>query len=139
MHAQRAEDEGHANLTIIDGRLAGRRVVFGEIALLGRADDATLSVDDAAVSRNHARIERQPDGGYVLVDLASTNGTFVNGRRARRELLFPGDHIVLGRAVTCFSPATTRGGSGSFDSSASRCSAPSPTACSMISTTYTAR
>jgi len=61
---------------------------------IGRRLDNTLVVDDPRVSRNHAQL-RAIKGRYVLFDLDSTGGTFVNGQRANQTVLYPGDVISL--------------------------------------------
>ena len=62
---------------------------------LGRGPENDIVVSDSAVSGQHCRI--QPEGGrFVLHDLQSTNGTFVNERRVGRQLLSEGDVIRLG-------------------------------------------
>ena len=63
-------------------------------------------VNDVEVSRRHVRIYNQ-QGQYMVEDLGSTNGTFVNGQRlVRPYLLQPGDMIQLGENVTfSFDPA----------------------------------
>jgi pSer/pThr/pTyr-binding forkhead associated (FHA) protein len=61
---------------------------------IGRRLDNTLVVDDPRVSRNHAQL-RAIKGRYVLFDLESTGGTFVNGQRANQSVLYPGDVISL--------------------------------------------
>ncbi len=61
---------------------------------IGRRLDNTLVVDDPRVSRNHAQL-RAIKGRYVLFDLNSTGGTFVNGKRANQTVLYPGDVISL--------------------------------------------
>jgi hypothetical protein len=62
---------------------------------LGRGPENDIVVSDSAVSGQHCRI--QPEGGrFVLHDLQSTNGTFVNERRIGRQLLSEGDVIRLG-------------------------------------------
>ena len=48
---------------------------------IGRESDSSVALGTGKVSRNHARIERKPDGTYQVVDLGSTNGTFVNEAR----------------------------------------------------------
>jgi pSer/pThr/pTyr-binding forkhead associated (FHA) protein len=64
------------------------------VANIGRRLDNTLVIDDPRVSRNHAQL-RAVKGRYVLFDLHSTGGTFVNGQRANQTVLYPGDVISL--------------------------------------------
>ncbi len=61
---------------------------------IGRRLDNTLIVDDPRVSRNHAQL-RAIRGRFVLFDLNSSGGTFVNGKRADQTVLNPGDVISL--------------------------------------------
>jgi pSer/pThr/pTyr-binding forkhead associated (FHA) protein len=71
-----------------------------EVSLIGRDVTNDIVIGDAEVSRQHARITRTP-GGYVLEDLGSTNGTFVNGERLTTpRVLNPGDLIALGETVS---------------------------------------
>src|SRR5262249_8761700 len=64
------------------------------LVTIGRRLDNTLVIDDPRVSRNHAQM-RAINGRYVLFDLNSTGGTFVNGQRANQTVLYPGDVISL--------------------------------------------
>jgi DNA-binding winged helix-turn-helix (wHTH) protein len=82
------------------------RLIWGdrEIALgegenvFGREDDAVVWIDDAAVSRRHARIVID-ESGAVLEDLGSKNGTYLRGRRLQSPVkLADGDRIVIGAA-----------------------------------------
>ena len=63
---------------------------------LGRAHDADFIVDAPLVSRLHCRIEAGHDVLRVI-DLASTNGTFVNGERIEQRDLRDGDRLRVGR------------------------------------------
>jgi ABC transport system ATP-binding/permease protein len=63
--------------------------------LIGRAPDCDLTLDSPLVSRHHARLERSGPT-HNLIDLGSTNGTFVNSRRIDRMELHPGDSVQLG-------------------------------------------
>ncbi len=67
----------------------------GEELLVGRDPRCDLVVEDPSVSRRHARLTFR-DGAWVIQDLASTNGTSVNGGRVIRAALHAGDVIALG-------------------------------------------
>jgi predicted component of type VI protein secretion system len=71
-----------------------------EVSMMGRDVTNDVVLGDAEVSRQHSRITRTP-AGYVLEDLGSTNGTFVNGERlAAPRVLNAGDLIGVGENVT---------------------------------------
>nr|WP_133741682.1 DUF3662 and FHA domain-containing protein [Actinorugispora endophytica] len=72
-----------------------------EVTLLGRGTDCDLRLVDNGVSRHHAEI-RVEDSETVLVDLGSTNGTFVNGQQVKRARLVDGTRISLGRTTMTF-------------------------------------
>ena len=84
-------------LTVDSGSRRGESIdAGGRVLRLGRAPANTVAFpDEPAVSAQHAKIVRLEDG-FVVVDLESTNGTFVNGRRIRRAHLRRGDRIALG-------------------------------------------
>jgi len=78
-----------------------------EEVIMGRALEADVRVNDYQVSRQHARIiatptESQVAMQYILNDLDSRNGTFLNGRRVKRERLENGDKIMLGSTILRF-------------------------------------
>ncbi len=78
-----------------------------EVSLIGRDVTNDVVVGDAEVSRQHSRITRTP-GGYVLEDLGSTNGTFVNGERlVAPRVMNPGDLVALGETVSLTFDATS--------------------------------
>ncbi len=89
-----------ATLTLLTGMHAGRPTTV-EVAgaIVGRAGDANLVVDDAGVSRRHARVARASDGCFYVEDLRSTNGTFVGSARVGIALLRQGDVMQLGPQV----------------------------------------
>jgi predicted component of type VI protein secretion system len=71
----------------------------GEVIMIGRDASNEISINDAEVSRKHARILRQEDG-YLLEDFGSTNGTFVNGQRLLGNIAIKaGDLVALGENV----------------------------------------
>jgi hypothetical protein len=71
------------------------------VTLLGRGTDCDLRLVDTGVSRHHAEL-RVEDSQVVLVDLGSTNGTFVNGQPVRRVTLTDGTNVTLGRTTLVF-------------------------------------
>lgn len=77
-----------------------------DVITMGRDVTNDVVLADPEVSRQHARINRTP-GGYVLEDLGSTNGSFVNGERlVAPRVLNPGDLVGLGEDVTLTFEAT---------------------------------
>ena len=98
-----------AQLVVLAGEHVGRRQAVGGQFVLGRGHGADFQIDDAQVSRRHARILRRGDDFYVE-DLHSRNGTLLNGRRIEgaKKLVF-GDRIQLGARVVllfcCHDPA----------------------------------
>ena len=80
-----------------DAAVETLRLMPGTARTLGRNRTADFIVDAALLSRVHCRFEVSDDDRLSVVDLDSTNGTFVNGRRVRHAMLVAGDHLTLGR------------------------------------------
>jgi len=68
---------------------------------IGRTLDNQLVIDDPRVSRSHAEL-RAIQGHFVLFDLNSTGGTFVNGHRISKTIIYPNDTISLGGVALTF-------------------------------------
>jgi hypothetical protein len=87
-------------MRITGGDDAGRILeVAGELPL-GRRQDGPGKIRDLEVSRLHARVWLDADGGLTVEDAGSTNGTFVNGERiAGPRALTPGDTVRLGQTT----------------------------------------
>ncbi|HZH40680.1 MAG TPA: FHA domain-containing protein, partial [Gemmatimonadales bacterium] len=85
------------------GALAGQRLtVRTPIVNVGRADYNDVVVPDPSVSTSHAKLQRR-EGVWVLVDLDSTNGTFVDGERVKGDApLAPGASVRLGDVQLVF-------------------------------------
>ncbi len=66
--------------------------------VLGRGSRSDILVDDDGISRYHTRIVSVP-GGRKVVDLGSTNGTYLNGSRVEEAPLYDGDRIQMGRST----------------------------------------
>jgi hypothetical protein len=85
--------------------IAGREYeVTKPSVVLGRSREADVRVSDVNVSRRHAEL-RQEGAGYWIVDLGSTNGVEVNGRRVERSRVRDGDRITLGSTEVVFGRA----------------------------------
>ncbi|HEX4107056.1 MAG TPA: FHA domain-containing protein [Solirubrobacteraceae bacterium] len=93
-----------AELEILEGPEAGRRIVLDRVLVLGREADADVRLDDGLVSRRHARLT--PEGAHVLVeDLNSSNGTFINGQELRGSIrISGGDELLVGATLLHLHP-----------------------------------
>jgi Protein of unknown function (DUF3662)/FHA domain len=90
---------------VITLTVAGRtHEVTSPSVVLGRSRDADVRVADVNVSRRHAEL-RQEGASYWIVDLGSTNGLEVNGKRVDRARLRDGDRITLGETEVVFGRA----------------------------------
>ena len=65
---------------------------------IGRNSDSNITIDNAGVSAHHAKIIREGDE-FVIEDIESRNGTFVNGKRVTRQLLSEGDEVVISKHI----------------------------------------
>jgi FhaA, N-terminal domain/FHA domain len=82
---------------------SGRRLRMDKRSVvIGRSRECDIQIDDANVSRRHAEL-RQEGTSFWIVDLDSTNGLEVNGRRVKRAKLEPGDAFTIGSTEVTFS------------------------------------
>jgi len=87
-------------LEIVEGPGAGRQLVVDRRVLIGRSPDADLPLTDSQASRRHAQVAPTSDGGAVVEDLGSANGTFLNQNEVHGPVtLDPGDELVIGVTV----------------------------------------
>jgi DNA-binding NtrC family response regulator len=94
-----------ARLVVRRGVDKGRALkIQRERVVVGSAPASDLQLSDDAVSRSHFALRLLPDG-YLLTDLESSNGTFVEGRRVHSAYLQPGDTIEIGRTRIKFEGA----------------------------------
>lgn len=100
-----SEVETSALLLVIQGPEQGREIqVAFEPIEIGR-EGCTLTIPHHLVSRRHACVERQ-GAGYLVRDLGSTNGTFVNDARISEQPLKDGDKIRVGKSILKFMVST---------------------------------
>jgi pSer/pThr/pTyr-binding forkhead associated (FHA) protein len=88
-------------LVISEGTLAGTTVALaGQTITLGRAHDSTIVLDDDYASGHHARIYPDRDGQWIVEDLRSTNGTYLDRMRLTVPTpIPPGTPIRIGKTV----------------------------------------
>lgn len=93
------------NLLVRNGSLKGQRLAIRTpVVNIGRADYNDLVLPDESVSTTHAKLQRR-EGVWVVVDLDSTNGTFVDGDQIKGEVpLAPGATVRFGEIGTVFEP-----------------------------------
>ncbi|MFF9480418.1 FHA domain-containing protein [Streptomyces sp. NPDC014733] len=108
---QRRQDGGRGNnrqrrgaptkLVVSEGTLQGTTVALqGQTISLGRAHDSTIVLDDDYASSRHARIYPDRDGQWIVEDLGSTNGTYLDRNRLTTPTPVPlGAPIRIGKTV----------------------------------------
>ena len=79
-----------------DDELISTETFDREIIKIGRLSSAHLRLEDEKVSRIHAVVEVSADGQVNIIDMGSSEGTFVNGEKVNKAGLKPGDEIKLG-------------------------------------------
>lgn len=94
-----------ASLFVIQGRDQGRRFdLEDDVVSIGRDTVNLIQLHDTEVSRRHAEI-RKDGNGLVLVDLESSNGTFVNDAAIKEYRLRSGDRLLIGRTLMIYTAA----------------------------------
>src|SRR5437868_3944049 len=91
-----------ASLRILNGSLEGEEIeLSADPQTVGRGASCNIKIADAGISSKHAKIWCE-DGAFFLMDLGSTNGTFLNDREMDREQLSDGDTITFGETKARF-------------------------------------
>ncbi|MET9832995.1 FHA domain-containing protein [Streptomyces sp. NPDC006385] len=90
-----------SKLVVTEGTLSGTTVALqGQTITLGRAHDSTIVLDDDYASSRHARIYPDRDGQWIVEDLGSTNGTYLDRTRLTTPTPIPlGAPIRIGKTV----------------------------------------
>ncbi|AOT57365.1 FHA domain-containing protein [Streptomyces rubrolavendulae] len=99
--APRPSAVSHPDATGAFRRPTSVRPLPARTVRIGRASDNDVVVDDLVVSRHHAELVARPDGTYLVRDLGSHNGTFLNGRPVREARVGPEDVIGVGHRAYC--------------------------------------
>ena len=86
-------------LPSVDRRPTARMKLPAKALRIGREPDNDVILSDLNVSRHHAELRKSPTGSYEIVDLASHNGTFVNGQRVSSQVLTEQDLVSIGNST----------------------------------------
>ncbi len=99
-----------STLEVVSGPAAGQQLAPAAELLIGRYEQGPGALGgDPELSRRHALLRRLPDGGLLVEDLDSMNGTWVNGARVPAPtLLAPGDEVAVGGSVLSVTAAPSR-------------------------------
>ncbi|MBA3273628.1 MAG: FHA domain-containing protein [Chthoniobacterales bacterium] len=85
----------------LNGQQVGRHELRGE-AVIGRATDCEVWINDLGISRRHAKIELRPDGRWFVYDLKSRNGVYLRDVQVTDQILSDGDVLKIGPARIMF-------------------------------------
>jgi sigma-B regulation protein RsbU (phosphoserine phosphatase) len=91
-----------AYLRVTQGDKVGRIIPLRKVTCFGRGLDMDIRIDDLTVSKRHARVISNDRGEFILEDLASSNGTFLNGSQVSTRKLRPGDERRIGGSSYVF-------------------------------------
>ncbi len=96
----RKAKKGPKKAVVVEGLTKGKSYSLGDELTIGRAEKCHLVLDDTYVSQVHARIYSKSDGTFMVEDLGSTNGTYLNRRRITSPAeLQRGDRVKIGKTV----------------------------------------
>ncbi|TWU48237.1 ATP-binding protein [Rubripirellula reticaptiva] len=106
------------SLFVVRGRDQGKHFQLSKpMYRIGRETGSDIQLLDSESSRSHAEFQAGDDGKYEIVDLGSSNGTRINGKRVSRHLLNSGDRIEIGGTLMIYTgtgqPGATSAGRGS--------------------------
>ncbi|ABK52998.1 FHA domain containing protein [Acidothermus cellulolyticus 11B] len=110
LHAEavQALPPGAALLVVRRGPNAGSRFLLDrEVTTVGRHPESDIFLDDVTVSRRHAEFHRT-ENGFVVRDVGSLNGTYVNRERIDEAALSSGDEVQIGKFRLVYLTAATR-------------------------------
>ncbi len=94
-------------ITITEGPDSGKEYEIDQAVILGRLESNDVPIHDRKASREHAKIYKQ-GAKFAIVDLNSSNGTFVNGQKITKRVLADGDEIQIGVISMRFADATEK-------------------------------
>ncbi|HEX2029666.1 MAG TPA: FHA domain-containing protein [Nitriliruptorales bacterium] len=106
-----ALEPGTGMLVVMRGPNAGARFLLDrDHTTVGRHPDCEIFLHDVTVSRRHSEVVRREGRDFVLRDLGSLNGSYVNGDRVEERTLRSGDEVQIGRFKLLYLGGDHRGG-----------------------------
>lgn len=97
------------SLKVTGGPLTGQSFKLSGMILIGREGDCDIQVLESGASRKHACLLEQDDGTILLRDLASQNGTIIEGQRVTEKVLTEGDSFRIGHSVFVYTEKVQSG------------------------------
>jgi pSer/pThr/pTyr-binding forkhead associated (FHA) protein len=95
-------EEPEAKLLVVKSdTLEGEIHLEEDETVFGRDEDTDITIEDKRISRKHCKISTE-EGNFIISDLGSSNGTFVNGQRVTQKTLESGDRIQIGSNILEF-------------------------------------
>jgi len=98
-------DKAPRRIRVLNGPLRGATHLVRDRVGIGRASSSDVQLVHDGISRQHAQIVTDDRGRHVLVDLDSSNGTFIEGQRIRRQVLDPGTIFKIMRVKLIYEDA----------------------------------
>ncbi len=95
-------------IVFFDNELVKSYELDDSVITIGRLPENTICISNMGISRRHSKIERDSNNAYVLSDLNSLNGTYVNNTKVKKIALSHGDKITIGKYTILFEDALTR-------------------------------
>jgi pSer/pThr/pTyr-binding forkhead associated (FHA) protein len=90
-------------LTVLEGPSSGQEYLLNNLRnSIGRSTNNSVTVPDEAMSRQHLEVVKNPDDTFLVKDLQSVNGTYVNGTKVKEADLFHGDRLKVGKTTLQF-------------------------------------
>lgn len=91
-----------AKFLVLEGPDQGKSYILRSRNIIGRHPDCSFVLNDKGVSGNHCKVELVNQRDFVIADLNSSNGTYLNGKKILSEKLKPGDMLTLGKTKLIF-------------------------------------
>jgi pSer/pThr/pTyr-binding forkhead associated (FHA) protein len=89
-------------IVFYDSELVKTYELDDPVLTIGRLPENTICISNMGISRRHAKIERDGNNAFIISDLNSLNGTFINNAKIKKSVLANGDKITIGKYTILF-------------------------------------